>query len=56
MSKIMTSKELSTHCTEAIDELKKLFADFSGSDSDKMVKRGHAAGILGKDICQVYQS
>lgn len=39
MSKIMTPKELSTHCAEAIDELKKLFADFSGSDSRKMIKR-----------------
>ena len=39
MSKIMTPDELSTHCAEAIDELKKLFADFPGADSDQMTKR-----------------
>ena len=39
MSKIMTPKELGTHCAEAIDALKKMFADFSGSDKGKMIKR-----------------
>lgn len=39
MSKIMTPKELSIHCTEAIDGLKELFEDFSGAEADKMIKR-----------------
>lgn len=39
MSKIMTPKELSTHCTEAIDGLKKLFEEFSSAETGKMVKR-----------------
>ena len=39
MSKIMTPKELGAHCAEAVDGLRKLFADFSGSDSGKMIKR-----------------
>ncbi|MDE6107149.1 MAG: type II toxin-antitoxin system PemK/MazF family toxin [Oscillospiraceae bacterium] len=39
MSKIMTPKELSEHCAKAIDEVKKLFEDFSNAGSGKMIKR-----------------